>query len=72
MNEGWDSSSAVSVNALVFSGGEVLNEEEQNTQANASLTESVSGPSVQSDEGQNISAYVRAFEGASHLPSGFV
>ncbi|KAF8447634.1 VRR-NUC domain-containing protein [Boletus edulis BED1] len=68
------SSSAVSVNALVFSGGEVWSEDEPDVQANAilqTLAQSVTlaGPSSagtnetrQSVADRNVSTYVRVFE----------
>lgn len=70
-------SSAVSVNALVFSGGEVWSEDEPDARANAvlqTLAQSVPGPSSanidearRSDGDQCVSTYVRVFEGAHSL-----
>jgi hypothetical protein len=67
-------SSAVSVNALVFSGGEVWNEDEPDAQANAvlqTLAQSEPGPwsaktgEVRRPDGDySVSTYVRVFEGA--------
>jgi len=78
MNRTSDASSAVSVNALVFSGGEVWGEDEPDTQANAilhTLAQAVPGPSSattketgQPDGDQNVSTYVRVFEGVVHSP----
>ncbi|KAN0077005.1 VRR-NUC domain containing protein [Tylopilus felleus] len=73
MNRTSDTPSAVSVNALVFSGGEVWGEDEPDAQANAilqTLAESVPGPSnpqtadntARSVKGHNVSTYVRVFE----------
>lgn len=77
MNRTSDTPSAVSVNALVFSGGEVWGEDEPDAQANAilqTLAESVPGPSnpqtadntARSVKGHNVSTYVRVFEGAPY------
>lgn len=72
MNRTLDASSAVSVNALVFSGGEIWSEDEPDAQANVvlqSLAQSVAAPSSaeinetsQSAADQNVSTYVRVFE----------
>ncbi|KAG9318761.1 hypothetical protein JVU11DRAFT_860 [Chiua virens] len=68
MDCAFESLSAVSVNALVFLGGEIWNEDEPDTRINTIL-QSVPGPSSatangtsQSDEEQRVSAYVRVFE----------
>ena len=67
-------SSAVSVNALVFSGGQVWSEDEPDAQADVvlqTLAQPVPGPSSaetnqasRSNGDQNVSTYVRVFEGA--------
>lgn len=78
MNRTLDASSAATVNALVFTGGEVWNEDEPDRQTNAilqALDESVPGASsAKTDEtkGQSVSPYVRVFEGAYHSPNDFV
>lgn len=76
MNRTLDSSSAVSVNALVFSGGEVWSEDEPDASTILqTLAQSVPGPSSTkpnetnpSDGEQNVSTYVRVFEGAPCFP----
>lgn len=82
MNRTLDPSSAVPVNALVFSGGDVWTEDEPDAQATAifqTLAQSAPGPSStklnessRSDGEQNVSTYVRVFEGASHFFRNFV
>lgn len=77
MNRIVDSSSAISINALVFSGGEAWREDEPDARESAifqTLAQSVPGPSSaepnetsRSDGEQNVSAYVRVFEGAPHF-----
>ena len=82
MNRALDCSSALSVNSLVFSGGETWSEDEPNTRVSAnlqSLAQSVPGPSSndtdesrRSGKEQDISTYVRIFEGALKFLLGSV
>jgi Fanconi-associated nuclease 1 len=73
MNRGSDSLSANSVNALVFSGGEGWELEGDDTGMDLpnDVMEAVDPSIVQFNQGnlpvreQNVSAYVRIFEGAS-------
>lgn len=70
MNRTLDSSSATLVNALVFSGGETWSQDEPGAQENPNLqtvpglSSNKTNESSRSDEEQNVSTYVRVFEGA--------
>lgn len=68
--------SALSVNALVFSGGEICSQDEPDARTNGNVhtvpepsSNKTSEPS-RSDEEHNVNTYVRVFEGALNPPPG--